>query len=280
MALFSSILCALDGSRLAPRVLRHAIALAQVAGAHLTVVTFVTGDAREATAALSSQVRELLPADAALADAVSVRAVKLTMGAPVDAIVEEARSGVDLIVIGTHSKSGLSRWLLGSTSGALLEQAPCPTLLVPPGESDIVALGSHGAYLNPGAVLVAVALEEENSQQLALAAQIAAQASQPLVLMTVAATSVSDDEAVAALQAHAARAGIAADVARTIVGRGAIPSEIDRVAVAEHAGLVVMGLRAPEVGTPGAIATAVLHAKDAIVLAVPARQGAAATSRV
>ncbi len=280
MALFSSILCALDGSRLAPRVLRHAVGLAQVAGARLSVVTFVTGDAREATAALTAQVRGLLPAGSAFADSVSVRALRLTMGAPVDAIVEEARSGIDLIVIGTHSKSGLSRWLLGSTSGALLEQAPCPTLLVPPGESDIVALGSHGAYLSPGAVLVAVALDEENAQQLALAAQIAALATQPLVLMTVAATSVSDDEAVAALKAHAERAGIAADVARTIVGRGAIPSEIDRVAVAEHAGLVVMGLRAPEAGTPGAIATAVLHAKDAIVLAVPARLGAAAPTRV
>jgi hypothetical protein len=40
--------------------------------------------------------------------------------------------------------------------------------------------------------------------------------------------------------------------------------------VAEHAGLVVMGLRARGHGLPGEIATAVLKTKDAVVLAVPA----------
>jgi nucleotide-binding universal stress UspA family protein len=42
---------------------------------------------------------------------------------------EEA--GIDLIVIGTHARSVMKRILLGSTSKAVLEHAPCPVLMVP-----------------------------------------------------------------------------------------------------------------------------------------------------
>ncbi|MEX2583911.1 MAG: universal stress protein [Gemmatimonadota bacterium] len=44
------------------------------------------------------------------------------------------RSGLDLLVIGTHGKSGWQRSNLGSVSSALARRAACPVLLVPAGD--------------------------------------------------------------------------------------------------------------------------------------------------
>lgn len=42
--------------------------------------------------------------------------------------------GIDLLVVGTHGRSGLPRALLGSMATRLAREAPCPVLLVPPPE--------------------------------------------------------------------------------------------------------------------------------------------------
>ena len=48
-------------------------------------------------------------------------------------IVDQALSiGADLIVIGTHGRRGFKRWLLGSVTEAVLHEAACPVLTVPP----------------------------------------------------------------------------------------------------------------------------------------------------
>ncbi len=52
-------------------------------------------------------------------------------GVPHDAIVQAARTiGADLIVIGTHGRSGLKRLVLGSVAENVLRHAPCPVLTV------------------------------------------------------------------------------------------------------------------------------------------------------
>lgn len=38
----------------------------------------------------------------------------------------------NLIVLGTHGRHGIARWLLGSVAEGVLRQAPCPVLVVPP----------------------------------------------------------------------------------------------------------------------------------------------------
>lgn len=49
-------------------------------------------------------------------------------------IVDQALSlGADLIVLGTHGHRGFKRLLLGSVTEAVLHEAPCPVLTVPPG---------------------------------------------------------------------------------------------------------------------------------------------------
>ena len=57
---------------------------------------------------------------------------KLLRGAPAKAIVEDAQeSPRDLIVLSTHGRSGISRWLLGSVSEALVRASGDPVLVIP-----------------------------------------------------------------------------------------------------------------------------------------------------
>ncbi len=65
-----------------------------------------------------------------------VRIVQL--GNPRQQIVDYARqNGIDLIVLAPHARSSLGRFLLGSTTEAVVRHAPCPLLIVPaPGLED------------------------------------------------------------------------------------------------------------------------------------------------
>jgi universal stress protein A len=52
-------------------------------------------------------------------------------GPPARAIVEHASAGhFDLIVMGTHGRTGLSHALLGSVAERVVQKAPCPVLTV------------------------------------------------------------------------------------------------------------------------------------------------------
>jgi nucleotide-binding universal stress UspA family protein len=54
-------------------------------------------------------------------------------GHPVTAIVEHAgQMGADLLVIGTHGRSGFERLMLGSVTEKVLRKVRCPVLTVPP----------------------------------------------------------------------------------------------------------------------------------------------------
>lgn len=58
---------------------------------------------------------------------------RVLMGKPDEAVVSEAReSGADLIVMGTHGRSGLSHFILGSVAERVVRSAPCPTVTVKP----------------------------------------------------------------------------------------------------------------------------------------------------
>ncbi len=56
---------------------------------------------------------------------------RLLSGDPADAIIRLAESeNIDLIVMGTHGRRGLSRLLMGSVAEAVVRAAPCPVLTV------------------------------------------------------------------------------------------------------------------------------------------------------
>ena len=58
-------------------------------------------------------------------------AAKVGMGDPAFAILEQAKaSQADLILMGTHGRGGLARFLIGSVSHSVLHQAHCPVLVV------------------------------------------------------------------------------------------------------------------------------------------------------
>jgi nucleotide-binding universal stress UspA family protein len=54
-------------------------------------------------------------------------------------IVDRAQAqAADLVVMGTHGRSGFNRLLLGSVTEKVLRTAPCPVLTVPPGASSTI----------------------------------------------------------------------------------------------------------------------------------------------
>jgi hypothetical protein len=58
--------------------------------------------------------------------------VRAPAGDAANEIARYAREhGVDLIVIGTHGRTGMSRALLGSVAERVIRTAPCPVLVVP-----------------------------------------------------------------------------------------------------------------------------------------------------
>jgi universal stress protein A len=57
--------------------------------------------------------------------------VRIEAGEPSDAILAAARDGgADLIVMGTHGRTGLSRLLIGSVAEAVLRRSTCPVVTI------------------------------------------------------------------------------------------------------------------------------------------------------
>ena len=257
-----TVLCAIDTSELAPRVLRHAVGLASAMQSRLVLLH--VGDL--AAVDLERQLLDGIPYGAPyLGDST----VRVENGPAVDVILgvaDEIDAG--LLIAGTRARAAVARFLLGSTSVDLLQRTSRPVLLVSPGELDVLTLSHDRVVLHFGSVLAAVDLDESNAAQLAWASHFAALAKQPLHLMTVARDTLSNHDAAAALKARAH--GLTPVAPRAcIVRRGQVAEEIARCAIAEDAGLIVMGLRAEHRGSPGRVASDVLQQHEALVLAVP-----------
>lgn len=138
-----SILCPYDGSEFSRRALEHATALGRFYGAGLTLLHVYTGAPIGPEADQLTRDKALFPQErkrivAWLADigaparaagvAVDARVVE---GAPAAEILRVARGeAADLVVLGTHGRSGFDRLLLGSVTEKVLRHAPCPVLTV------------------------------------------------------------------------------------------------------------------------------------------------------
>jgi nucleotide-binding universal stress UspA family protein len=56
---------------------------------------------------------------------------RLLEGDPATVIAETAaETGADLVVMGTHGRTGLTRFVMGSVAEDVLRKAPCPVLTV------------------------------------------------------------------------------------------------------------------------------------------------------
>jgi nucleotide-binding universal stress UspA family protein len=86
----------------------------------------------EMKAAVVRQANRRLAALVRRAEKRGVRArAEVVEGLPHEEIPRAARRHrASLVVVGTHGRTGLSRWLLGSTAGAVVTDAPCSVLVV------------------------------------------------------------------------------------------------------------------------------------------------------
>jgi universal stress protein A len=76
--------------------------------------------------AIEERLRELYPPSST----VEVE-YRLREGEPAEEVVRQAKGlGSDLIVIGSHGRTGLDRILVGSVAEAVMRKAPCPVLVV------------------------------------------------------------------------------------------------------------------------------------------------------
>lgn len=145
--MYERILVPLDGSDTSERGLREAIRLA-VENDVTLVLLHVIDDfptvrqlaAKEPIETLEARRRqvgeEVLSEGLRLARASAVRAetqVCFAIESVPDSILETAsRTGCELIVLGTHGRTGVRRAVLGSVAERVSRHSPLPVLLVPP----------------------------------------------------------------------------------------------------------------------------------------------------
>jgi nucleotide-binding universal stress UspA family protein len=123
------IVLATDGSRFADTAAVTAGALARVCHTPITVASVTTEDQAPEVRAEAAQAVERVVAHMR-AEGTVVEG-KVLHGEPASAITGIAReSGADLIVTGSHGRSGLERVLIGSTSERILNATECAVLVV------------------------------------------------------------------------------------------------------------------------------------------------------
>ena len=145
--MYQRILVPFDGSPTSLRGLDEAIEVALATGARLRLV-HLADDLAYATGfeTYAAYANEVLPCMRQAGNKIlqdgKTRAAKAGVNADTlllegsatrlaDAVAEQASSwAADLIVIGTHGRRGVGRWLLGSDAEQILRTAPAPVLLV------------------------------------------------------------------------------------------------------------------------------------------------------
>jgi nucleotide-binding universal stress UspA family protein len=143
VVVYADVLFATDGSTPTGPALDRAVTLAVETGATLHVLSVVdsadldlfSGDAVEAADDLLRDAAEAAveeaSSDAEAAGATVTRAVRV--GVPHREICAYADDvGADVVVVGTHGRTGLSRALLGSVAARVVRSSTVPVLVVPP----------------------------------------------------------------------------------------------------------------------------------------------------
>ncbi len=140
MARIETILLATDGSPASQSASEEAIDLATQVGARLLVVSVLGASSRPSEASTEqggpADSRNSLTTKAqALVQRAKAAGANATFlvweGEPGEAIVAAADSeNADLIVVGSHGRSGVSRFLIGSVSDFVVRHAHCPVMVV------------------------------------------------------------------------------------------------------------------------------------------------------
>lgn len=141
--MFKKIMVPLDGSSFAEEALPYARGLAEYARATILLARVDEGhEPPPGVFVPATAIPEVFQLSAG--EYLEQQAARLTMGGlAVQTIVLEGRvpdallrcardENVDLIVMSTHGRTGLSRLLMGSVAEQIVHGAPCPVLLIRP----------------------------------------------------------------------------------------------------------------------------------------------------
>jgi len=178
-------------------------------------------------------------------------------------IIEE--NGIDLIVVGTHGRTGLGKLLLGSVAEDILRHAPCPVLTVGPrvsGRAKLPAFQHRGRNLAPLELEIRQIVFATNfAQNAAIVAQeaigLAEEFHARLTLMHV----IEDytqlgsrpgpiEDGVRRLQELVPRNAALQYVPETVLEFGSTPDRILKIASDREADMLVLGARtSAEVGS-------------------------------
>lgn len=145
MILLRNVLVATDFSPASQAALTYGRALARSFGAALTLLHVsdnlflrpIASDPHDVLAAKTRALNELLVDDDRRA--AGAQAVLEISDSPAETIAGYARTHtMDLIVMGTHGRTGVAHLLLGSVAERVVRTAPCPVLTVRHPEHEFV----------------------------------------------------------------------------------------------------------------------------------------------
>jgi nucleotide-binding universal stress UspA family protein len=237
------ILVPSDFSETADHALRYAGGLARALGAKLTIVyadPFVppvdfaaTVGAWDEYSFVSLQARaqdQLRKAAEANVDPAVPYDITIRVDPPLDGILAEAReSEADLIVMGTHGRTGFRRLIIGSVTEAVMRHASVPVIAVP----------AQAASTSSMQTIVCLALDDTSIGALTIAANVAPPDARFIVVRATA----GDDVEEAADDLFVLRSAIPESLAPRcelkLLGDEHAGNQIEGLARTAHADLVV-----------------------------------------
>jgi nucleotide-binding universal stress UspA family protein len=264
MIQITHVLCPVDFSEISQHALDHAAALARWYKARLTLLhVFANLPAMDLPPlVLDHEDRERLLIDlrrmaSAVPGEVAVEFRIQEAGHVHEEILAQiVATHADLLVMGTHGRSGFQRLFLGSVTEKVIRKAHCPALVVPPRAPDV----PPGSPIQFRRILCAVDFSESSLDALAYALNMAEEADAQLTMLhVVEVPPVSiNDPAIQPFDLSRIRDAAAADARRkleelipgqartycavdTVVVEGHAYREILRYAAGRQASLIVMG---------------------------------------
>ncbi len=292
MSRFTHVLCPVDFSNVSQHALDHAAAIAHRDQARLTVLyVFANLPSMDVPPlVLSPAERERIRVDLRRMCATIPASVQTDLRVleaervPRTILEQQVDVEADLLVLGTHGRSGLQHMVLGSIAEKVIRQAGCPTLVVPPRAADVAA----DAPVAVTRILCPVDFSESSMRALARARSLAKETGARLTVIAVVdiAHELRDSALLAGVDVEALARSVEAetrrrlsalfdDGARTIeavVATGSAPEEILRRAADERAELIVMGVHgrgAVDLRLFGSTTHQVIRAARCPVLIIP-----------
>jgi nucleotide-binding universal stress UspA family protein len=189
MIRIAHVLCPVDFSEISQHALDHAAAIARWYEARLTLLYVF---ANLPTMDLPPLVLDDADRERLMSDLRRIAAV-VPRDVPVEFSIQEAgyvheeilaqvgATHADLLVIGTHGRSGFQRLFLGSVTEKVIRKATCPTLVVPPRAPDVPG----GSPIQFRRILCAVDFSDSSLNALAYAINMAEEADAQLTVLHV-----------------------------------------------------------------------------------------------